>query len=249
MLLAAIAAVLSVLTISVMASAPAGAATGSATWGRFASVLQHRNGSVVVSGWSYDQAHPAGHPRICITEAGHCVRVVRPSAPSPRFNRQHHIAATGGHSFAVRLRPTRPGVQLTLRAERTADRLDTARVVAPGTRVVSVAKRFVGGRYTYAGASPRTGFDCSGYVMYAYRHARVASLPHNAEAQRRHMHRISRAGARPGDLVFYLSGGHAYHVAIYAGHGHQYSASSPRLGIRYEPVRGRNIRFGTDWHP
>jgi cell wall-associated NlpC family hydrolase len=120
-----------------------------------------------------------------------------------------------------------------------------------GARIVHVAKRYVGkAHYRWGGASPRRGFDCSGYVMYAYRKAHVARLPHNAQAQRhaRHMHRISRRSARPGDLVFYLSGGRAYHVAIYAGHGRQYSAASPRYGIRYQRIWSRHVEFRTDWH-
>ena len=57
--------------------------------------------------------------------------------------------------------------------------------------------------------------------MYVYRHAGLGALPHSAQAQRtsRHMRHITRAQARPGDLIFYLSGNYAYHVSIYAGHG------------------------------
>jgi cell wall-associated NlpC family hydrolase len=120
-----------------------------------------------------------------------------------------------------------------------------------GTRIVQIAKRYVGkAHYREGGASPRHGFDCSGYVKYAYKHAHVARLPHNAQAQRhaRHMHRISRHSARPGDLVFYLSGNYAYHVAIYAGHGKQYAAATPRDGIRYQKIWSRHVEFRTDWH-
>jgi len=35
----------------------------------------------------------------------------------------------------------------------------------------------------------------------------------------RHSHRISKAAIKPGDLVFFTSGGYAYHVAVYAGNG------------------------------
>jgi cell wall-associated NlpC family hydrolase len=120
-----------------------------------------------------------------------------------------------------------------------------------GTRIVQIAKRYVHhARYVYGGASPRRGFDCSGYVKYVYKKAHVARLPHNAQAQRhaRHMHQVSRRHARPGDLVFYLSGHHAYHVAIYAGHGRQYSAATPRDGIRYQKIWSRHVEFRTDWH-
>jgi cell wall-associated NlpC family hydrolase len=54
--------------------------------------------------------------------------------------------------------------------------------------------------------------------------------------------------ARPGDLVFYLGGGGAYHVAIYAGGGMQYAAATPRDGIRYQHVWSSAVQYGTDWH-
>ena len=138
--------------------------------------------------------------------------------PSPRFDRPRHI--TGGHRFQVapRLATSRLPDRAALGVRAV---LDAANADSPGDRIVRIAKRYVGARYTEGGASPRTGFDCSGYTLYVYRQADVASLPHNAQSQRyvRYMHRITRSQARPGDLVFYLSGSSAYHVAIYAGHG------------------------------
>jgi cell wall-associated NlpC family hydrolase len=111
------------------------------------------------------------------------------------------------------------------------------------------AKVYVGrSPYRWGGASP-SGFDCSGFAMYVYRRAGMRSLPHNAQAQRdsSRMRRISRGAARPGDLVFYLSGGYAYHVAVYAGRGKQYAATEPGQKIRYQKTP-RGVVFGTDWH-
>lgn len=120
-----------------------------------------------------------------------------------------------------------------------------------GQRIVAVAKRYVGkAHYREGGASPKHGFDCSGYTEYVYAAAKVKKLPHNAEAQRRMkgMRRISARQARPGDLVFYMSGGYAYHVAIYAGHGRQYAAATPQDGIRYQRVWSSDVQYRTDWH-
>ena len=120
---------------------------------------------------------------------------------------------------------------------------------SPGARILAIAKRYVHAHYVEGGASPR-GFDCSGYTAFVYAHARVHRLPHNAERQRRMhgMRRISRRAARPGDLIFYMSGGSAYHVAIYAGHGMQYAAATPRDGVRYQHVWSRRVQYRTDWH-
>ncbi|WP_375474934.1 C40 family peptidase [uncultured Jatrophihabitans sp.] len=123
--------------------------------------------------------------------------------------------------------------------------------LSAGQRIVKLAKSYVGkARYVEGGASPKTGFDCSGFTRYIYRRAHVRRLPHNAEAQRhvKHMRRIPRAKARPGDLVFYLSGGRAYHVAIYAGHGMQYAAATERDGIRHQHIWSHQVEFRTLTH-
>jgi cell wall-associated NlpC family hydrolase len=84
-----------------------------------------------------------------------------------------------------------------------------------GTRVVAIAKRYLGIPYRWGGASPTTGFDCSGFVMYVY--ARIGvSLPHNAAAQYRYGRPVSRANLAPGDLVFFNGLGHN---GIYVGGG------------------------------
>jgi cell wall-associated NlpC family hydrolase len=123
--------------------------------------------------------------------------------------------------------------------------------VPPGARIVAIAKRYVGKvRYRNGGETPRQGFDCSGYTKYVYAKAHVATLPHNTETQRhaRGMRHISARRARPGDLIFYLSGGSAYHVAIYAGHHMQYAAATPKDGIRYQPIYSSDVVYATDWH-
>jgi cell wall-associated NlpC family hydrolase len=74
--------------------------------------------------------------------------------------------------------------------------------------------------------TPR-GFDCSGFTGYVYRQLGI-SLPRTANQQMLATRRVSRSAARPGDLVFFVSGGRAYHVGLYAGGGKLYDA--PRTG-------------------
>ena len=214
--------------------------------GRLRSAVQHRDRSISVTGYAYDRHRRAASIRVCLAIAGRCVRTVRADQASPGYDRSEHIG--GRHRFAMRLPAQRPGVRVVLRT--SGHVLSSMRADSPGARAVRIAKRYVGARYREGGASPRTGFDCSGYTLFVYHRADVASLPHNAQAQRSagHMHRISRRAALPGDLVFYLSGGSAYHVAIYAGHGYQYAAATPRDGVRYQPIWSSNVVFGTDWH-
>jgi cell wall-associated NlpC family hydrolase len=214
------------LLFSALAVCSAQAASAPSYRGRIASAFQWRDGSVRVVGSSTA-------PKVCVAVAGNCLRTVRTDAE---------------HQFNVALATQRPGVRIALRSGPTV--LDVVHAESPGARAVQVAKRYVGRRYTEGGASPRGGFDCSGFTMYVYRQGRVSALPHNAEAQRHvpHMHHESRAAARPGDLVFYLSGRSAYHVAVYAGHGYQYAAATPADGVRYQPIWSRHVEFRTDWH-
>jgi cell wall-associated NlpC family hydrolase len=95
-----------------------------------------------------------------------------------------------------------------------------------GSRVLAVAARYVGIPYLYGGTTPR-GFDCSGFTGYVYRQLGV-SLPRTANEQLQATKRISRSEARPGDLVFFVSSGRAYHNGIYAGGNMMYD--SPRSG-------------------
>jgi cell wall-associated NlpC family hydrolase len=70
------------------------------------------------------------------------------------------------------------------------------------------ALRQAGKPYVWGGSGP-WGFDCSGLVMAAYRHAGIY-LPHNTYAmlQSGRLTRISARQAHWGDLVFMYGGGH-----------------------------------------
>jgi hypothetical protein len=246
-------AVFSVLAAGLVAPAAAGAAAGAQPAGRFSGSFQYRDGTVRVSGFAYDRNHPTKSITVCVVANGKCLRKVRANRASAAFNRPRHIG--GNHAFRSDVRRQRSGATLSLRTfanGHLGKRLDRVRVQSPGTRIINIAKRYVGhARYAEGGSSPQQGFDCSGYTAWAYAHARVATLPHSAEGQRHvpHMHPISRANARPGDLVFYFNGGgSAYHVAIYAGHGKQYAAATPQDGIRYQNVWSSDVEYRTNWH-
>jgi cell wall-associated NlpC family hydrolase len=109
------------------------------------------------------------------------------------------------------------------------------------TDVVGIAMRYLGIAYRYGGTTPR-GFDCSGFTQYVFRQVGV-SLPRTADQQLRAATRISRSTARAGDLVFFLSGGYAYHVGIYLGNGKM--VDSPRRGssVTVRSVYSSNVAF------
>jgi cell wall-associated NlpC family hydrolase len=95
-----------------------------------------------------------------------------------------------------------------------------------GRRVVDYAWRFRGIPYVWGGSTPRSGFDCSGFVRFVYAHFGVW-LAHSTYAQVERGRRVGRWGLRPGDLVFFDGDGH---VGIYIGRGRFIHA--PHTGAR-----------------
>jgi cell wall-associated NlpC family hydrolase len=100
-----------------------------------------------------------------------------------------------------------------------------------GLRAVQIANHLTGIPYVWGGASPRSGFDCSGLVQYVYGKIGV-SLPHYTVSLYGHGRSVARSRLRPGDLVFFSGLGH---VGIYAGHGKYIHA----------PRRGTTVRWAT----
>jgi cell wall-associated NlpC family hydrolase len=84
-----------------------------------------------------------------------------------------------------------------------------------GAQVVAIAMRYLGVPYRWGGASPSTGFDCSGFTMYVFAQIGV-SLPHYAAAQYRMGVPVSRDQLQQGDLVFFRGLGH---MGMYIGGG------------------------------
>jgi cell wall-associated NlpC family hydrolase len=82
-------------------------------------------------------------------------------------------------------------------------------------QAATIALRYLGIPYLWGGASPATGFDCSGLVMYVYAQLGI-SLPHYAAAQYQLGAAVDRSQLQPGDLVFFDA---LDHVGIYIGNG------------------------------
>ena len=95
-----------------------------------------------------------------------------------------------------------------------------------GLRAARFARHLLGVRYTYGGTSPRTGFDCSGFVRFVWNHFGV-HLPRVSYAQFDSGRRVVRRALRPGDLVFFDGAGH---VGLYVGNGRFIHA--PHTGTR-----------------
>ena len=108
----------------------------------------------------------------------------------------------------------------------------SATVSGEGESVVEFAKQYLGYKYVAGGASPSTGFDCSGFTSYVYKNFGV-SLNRTSKDQVKNGVAVSRSELEPGDLVLFKgkTGSAIGHVGIYIGGGKFIHASTPSTGV------------------
>ncbi|WP_459184477.1 C40 family peptidase [Streptomyces sp.] len=97
---------------------------------------------------------------------------------------------------------------------------------------VAAARSAVGSPYAWGSTGPGA-FDCSGLMVWSYRHAGIA-LPRTSQAQMHAGQQVPLDQARPGDLIIYR--GDASHVGMYVGGGQVVHAPYPGARVRYDPV-------------
>ena len=112
--------------------------------------------------------------------------------------------------------------------------------VTPGLRAVQIANHLTGIPYSWGGASPRAGFDCSGLVRYVYGKVGI-DLPHHAASQYGRGRRVPRGSLRAGDLVFFSGLGH---VGIYAGGGKFIHAPRRGTTVRWSRLSSHGSYYG-----
>lgn len=106
-------------------------------------------------------------------------------------------------------------------------------------RMIREAEKYLGMAYVWGGASPETGFDCSGFVSWVINNSGNGwdVGRQTAEGLRGSCAAVPASEAKPGDLVFfqgtYNTSG-ASHVGIYAGNGMMIHAGSP---VKYSNIR------------
>ncbi|HFP8702867.1 TPA: C40 family peptidase [Raoultella planticola] len=107
-----------------------------------------------------------------------------------------------------------------------------ARVQRAQSTAMSKLMDQIGKPYRWGGTSPRTGFDCSGLVYYAYKDLVKIRIPRTANEMYhlRDARPVDRGELQSGDLVFFRTRGRgtADHVGVYVGNGK--FIQSPRTG-------------------
>ena len=106
---------------------------------------------------------------------------------------------------------------------------------AKAIEIANFAMSFVGYSYVYAGASPDTGFDCSGLMYYVLNHYGI-SVPRVADDQMDKGTPVDKAALLVGDLVFFGYGGYADHVGMYIGNNNFVHAANPSSGVRIDSL-------------
>lgn len=95
--------------------------------------------------------------------------------------------------------------------------------------IISTAKKYLGVSYQWGGASPTTGFDCSGFVQYVFAQNGI-SLPRISRDQYTVGTPVDFNNLQPGDLVFFSFSGNGIvsHDGIYIGNSQFINASSSK---------------------
>ena len=109
-------------------------------------------------------------------------------------------------------------------------------------RAVQIAASQAGKPYRYGSAGPHS-FDCSGLINFAFAKA-GKRLPRTSAALAATTKPVSKAAARPGDLIFMRSGGRVSHAGIYAGNGRIVDAPSAGGRVSTRPLWTSNYTVG-----
>jgi len=103
-----------------------------------------------------------------------------------------------------------------------------------GERATKIALAAVGVPYRWGGASPTSGFDCSGLVLWAYGRLGV-ELPHSSYALFDLGRPVARNELQPGDMVFFSGLGH---MGLYVGRGRMVHAPQSGRLVEVVPLTG-----------
>ena len=150
------------------------------------------------------------------------------SSNSPKFFR--HGKSTGIAPSASVLNGTSTNNNTTSGSNSTGS--------ATGSQIVNEAKKYLGYRYVYGGASPSTGFDCSGFVYYVLKQFGYSPYRTPVDQYKQGTY-VTKANLQPGDIVFFAGTGSSNtisHVGIYVGGGQMIHSPNSRSTVSYADI-------------
>lgn len=111
-------------------------------------------------------------------------------------------------------------------AQKTENTTSGTTTSTTGSSVVAYAQQFLGCKYVYGGTTT-SGFDCSGFTQFVYKHFGV-NLNRTAAAQ--YSNGTAVTNLQAGDLVMFGKSG-INHVGIYIGGNTFIHAANPSRGV------------------
>ncbi|EPL6172309.1 TPA: C40 family peptidase [Klebsiella aerogenes] len=171
----------------------------------------------------------AGATKKCVLRKGYkkqCAKTVKSSETSTLALNSVKSKCVVRKGYKKRCKPVADEPNLTI-----AD-AHKARVQKAQNTAMNKLMDQLGKPYRWGGSSPRTGFDCSGLVYYAYKDLVKIHIPRTANEMYhlRDARPVDRDELQSGDLVFFRTRGRgtADHVGVYVGNGK--FIQSPRTG-------------------
>lgn len=107
---------------------------------------------------------------------------------------------------------------------------------ATAAQLWQVFDRYEGTPYRYGGTSAQ-GFDCSGFILTAYREALGRQLPRTTRQMLALGMTIPRHQVQPGDVVFFRIKGKDQHAGIYMGNN-RFIHASTSVGVTESALDG-----------
>jgi len=112
---------------------------------------------------------------------------------------------------------------------------------------VKLAENFIGTPYVWGGASPKSGFDCSGLLQYVWGKQGV-EIPRTTYEQFQAGTPVAKSNLTPGDAVYFTGSdpknGLPGHVGMYIGNGKFVEAPHTGADVRVSSLAGRSDYVG-----
>jgi cell wall-associated NlpC family hydrolase len=112
-----------------------------------------------------------------------------------------------------------------------------------GQRAVQIAAQQQGKPYRYGSTGP-SSFDCSGFTTYIYKTRLGKNIPRTSAQQEAALPRVAQSAKRPGDLLFFRSGGRVSHVGVYAGGGKMWAAPTTGDRVKLQAIYSSRYTVG-----